>query len=146
MKMPTKLITTLMTGIVATLIFAGCGFIPNPTAPQPDEPTAAPAAATQAPQPTPTAISGTGASSGQPAAPSPTVMVNQGHSVKQWSSPPPMTVDPASSYTAVLNTSAGSITVELLAGEAPNTVNNFVFLARQGFYDNVIFHRTIEGS
>ena len=36
-------------------------------------------------------------------------------------------------------------TVELLAGEAPNTVNNFVFLARQGFYDNVIFHRTIEG-
>ena len=145
MKMRTKLITALMTGIVATLIFAGCGFIPNPTAPQPDEPTAAPAAATQAPQPTPTAISGTGASAAQPAAPSPTVMVNQGHSVKQWPSPPPMTIDPASSYTAVLNTSAGAITVELLAGEAPNTVNNFVFLARQGFYDNVIFHRTIEG-
>ncbi len=70
---------------------------------------------------------------------------DQGHSIKQWSSPPPMTIDPASSYTAVLNTSAGSIAVELLAGEAPNTVNNFVFLARQGFYDNVIFHRTIEG-
>ena len=130
---------------LAMLTVAGCGFVPNPTAPEPAEPTAAPAAATQAPQPTPTAISDTGASAAQPAAPSPTVVVNQGHSVKQWSSPPPLTIEPASSYTAVLNTSAGSITVELLAGEAPNTVNNFVFLARQGFYDNVIFHRTIEG-
>ena len=71
--------------------------------------------------------------------------MNQGQSVKQWSSPPPLTIDPGSSYTAVLSTSAGSITVELLPGEAPNTVNNFVFLARQGFYNNVIFHRTIEG-
>ena len=134
----------LVSGLAA-LAVAGCGFIPNPTVTEPDEPTAAPAAATQTPLPTPTAISGTGASTTQPAAPSPTVMVNQGHSVKQWSSPPPLTIDPASSYTAVLNTSAGTITVELLAGEAPNTVNNFVFLARQGFYDNVIFHRTIEG-
>ncbi len=130
---------------IAALVVAGCGFIPNPTVPEPDEPTAAPAAATQAPQPTPTAISDTGSSAAQPAAPSPEVMVNQGQSVKQWSSPPPLTIDPGSSYTAVLSTSAGSITVELLPGEAPNTVNNFVFLARQGFYNNVIFHRTIEG-
>ena len=134
----------IVTGIAA-LAVVGCGFIPNPTLGEPDEPTATPAATTQAPQPTPTAISDTGSSAAQPAAPSPEVMVNQGQSVKQWSSPPPLTIDPASSYTAVLNTSAGSITVELLAGEAPNTVNNFVFLARQGFYDNVIFHRTIEG-
>ena len=134
----------LVTGIAA-LVVAGCGFIPNPTVAEPDEPTAAPAAATQAPQPTPTAISDTGSSAAQPAAPSPEVMVNQGQSVKQWSSPPPLTIDPGSSYTAVLSTSAGSITVELLPEEAPNTVNNFVFLARQGFYNNVTFHRTIEG-
>ena len=56
-----------------------------------------------------------------------------------------MTIDPSSSYTAVLNTTAGAITVELYPGEAPNAVNNFVFLAREGFYDNVIFHRTIPG-
>ena len=56
-----------------------------------------------------------------------------------------MTIDPGASYTAVLNTTAGPITVELLSSDAPNTVNNFVFLAREGFYDNVIFHRTIPG-
>ncbi len=72
-------------------------------------------------------------------------LVNQGHSAKQWSLPPPLSINPASSYTAVLNTSEGEITVELLPGEAPYTVNNFVFLARQGFYDNLVFHRTIEG-
>ena len=81
----------------------------------------------------------------QDGASAPEYTMNQGQSVKQWSSPPPLTIDPASSYTALLNTSAGTITVELLPGEAPNTVNNFVFLARQGFYDNVIFHRIIEG-
>ena len=140
-----RILAICLVSVLAALVVVGCGFIPNPTAPQPDEPTAAPAAATQAPLPTPTAISDTGASAAQPAAPSPTVVVNQGHSVKQWSSPPPLTIDPASSYTAVLNTSVGAITVELLAGETPNTVNNFVFLARQSFYDNVIFHRTIAG-
>ena len=56
-----------------------------------------------------------------------------------------MSIDPGASYTAVLNTTAGPITVELLSSDAPNTVNNFVFLAREGFYDNVIFHRTIPG-
>ena len=45
----------------------------------------------------------------------------------------------------MINTTAGSITVDLLISDAPNTVNNFVFLAREGFYDNVIFHRTIPG-
>ncbi len=125
------------------LAVAGCGFVPNPTAPEPAEPTAAPALATQVPQAT--QIADTGSASSESGASTPEVVVNQGQSIKQWSAPPPMTIDPASSYTAVLNTSAGSITVELLAGEAPNTVNNFVFLARQGFYDNVIFHRTIEG-
>ena len=65
--------------------------------------------------------------------------------IKQWPEPPTRIIDPEASYSAVINTSAGSITVELLTGEAPATVNNFVFLAREGFYDGVIFHRTIPG-
>lgn len=56
-----------------------------------------------------------------------------------------MEIDPQKSYTAAITTSAGDISVELLPQEAPQTVNNFVFLARQGFYDGVIFHRTIKG-
>ena len=136
---------TLISGLAALLV-AGCGFIPNPTAGEPTEP-AAPTVpvvpATAVPQATP--ITDTGAASSESGASTPEVMVNQEQSVKQWSSPPSMTIDLSSSYTAVLNTTAGAITIELLPEEAPNTVNNFVFLARQGFYDNVIFHRTIDG-
>jgi cyclophilin family peptidyl-prolyl cis-trans isomerase len=56
-----------------------------------------------------------------------------------------MAIDPAHSYTATIETSAGTLTCELFASEAPKTVNNFVFLARDGFYDGVIFHRVISG-
>src|SRR4029079_1460238 len=62
-----------------------------------------------------------------------------------YSSPPEMVVDPAKRYSATIVTSAGTLTAELFAAEAPNTVNNFVFLAREGFYQDVIFHRVIEG-
>ncbi len=68
-----------------------------------------------------------------------------GQSPRQWSSPPPMTIDPSRTYTATLQTTAGDVTVELLPGDAPQTVNNFVFLAREGFYDGTPFHRTIPG-
>lgn len=61
----------------------------------------------------------------------------------QWNSPPELTIDPSTSYTATIRTNRGDITVKLLAAEAPNTVNNFVFLAREGFYDGVVFHRVI---
>lgn len=64
---------------------------------------------------------------------------------KQWPAPPEMTIDPAKSYTATLDTTAGKIVLQLSASEAPKTVNNFVFLARQGFYDGTIFHRVIPG-
>jgi cyclophilin family peptidyl-prolyl cis-trans isomerase len=64
---------------------------------------------------------------------------------KQYSSPPQMAIDPAKKYTATIDTTAGTMTAELFATEAPNTVNNFVFLARDGFYDGVIFHRVIKG-
>jgi len=54
-----------------------------------------------------------------------------------------MEIDPQKSYSAVLHTDKGDITVELFASKAPKTVNNFVFLANQGFYDGTIFHRVI---
>lgn len=61
----------------------------------------------------------------------------------QWSSPPQMEIDSMKKYTAVLDTDKGEIKLELFADKTPNTVNNFVFLARQGFYDDTIFHRVI---
>jgi cyclophilin family peptidyl-prolyl cis-trans isomerase len=65
--------------------------------------------------------------------------------VKSYSAPPPLTIDPTRSYSATIVTSAGQMTAELFAAEAPKTVNNFVFLARDGYYDGVIFHRVIRG-
>ncbi len=57
---------------------------------------------------------------------------------------PPWVIDPQSSYTAVLDTTAGQIRVELFAGDAPLAVNSFVFLAQNGWFDDVYFHRVIE--
>ncbi len=62
---------------------------------------------------------------------------------QQWSRPPEMTIDPKKSYTATIKTEKGEIVVKLLADKAPQTVNNFVFLANNGFYNNTIFHRVI---
>lgn len=62
---------------------------------------------------------------------------------KQWKVPPQMEIDPKKSYTVTMETSKGKIVIELNAKYAPITVNNFVFLTRQGFYDGVSFHRVI---
>lgn len=63
----------------------------------------------------------------------------------QYKTAPEMQIDPAKKYTAVLHTGKGDIQVELFAAQAPVTVNNFVFLAREGFYNNTTFHRVIGG-
>ena len=65
--------------------------------------------------------------------------------IKQYSQPPEMTIQVDYKYVATINTNKGAITIELFPKEAPKTVNNFVFLARDGFYDWVIFHRVIPG-
>src|SRR5262247_3387126 len=62
---------------------------------------------------------------------------------KQYSAPPPLTIDQNKKYSAVFNTSRGEIVCELFAKDAPNTVNNFVFLARDKFYGQTVFHRVI---
>ena len=62
---------------------------------------------------------------------------------KQWSNPPEMVIDTKKSYSAILQTDKGDIEVRLFAEKTPRTVNNFVFLSREGFYDGTIFHRVI---
>lgn len=64
---------------------------------------------------------------------------------KKFDSPPEMGIDPDKRYTATLDTSLGEIVIALDAARAPKTVNNFVFLALQHYYDGVIFHRIISG-
>jgi peptidyl-prolyl cis-trans isomerase B (cyclophilin B) len=63
--------------------------------------------------------------------------------MKQYNAAPAMQIDPAKQYRATLATDRGDIVVDLDARHAPKTVNNFVFLAREGFYDGVAFHRVI---
>ena len=62
-----------------------------------------------------------------------------------WKSAPPMTIDVKKNYVATLATSKGAIVVALDASAAPQTVNNFVFLVNQGFYDGLTFHRVVAG-
>ena len=64
---------------------------------------------------------------------------------KQWSSPPTMQLDPNKQYSATIKTTLGEMKAQLFANEAPNTVNNFVFLSREGFYNGVPVHRIIRG-
>jgi len=63
---------------------------------------------------------------------------------KQWNSPPALKIDPNKQYFATIKTSLGDIRIELFAKDAPKTVNNFVFLAREGYYENVVFHRILK--
>jgi peptidyl-prolyl cis-trans isomerase B (cyclophilin B) len=64
-------------------------------------------------------------------------------SAKQWPAPPALTIDPKKHYRIKIETVRGTIELELAPQYAPKTVNNFVFLAREGFYDGVVFHRVI---
>src|SRR5919107_185812 len=64
---------------------------------------------------------------------------------RSYDAPPPMTIDPERRYDAEMVTSKGTIRISLDPAAAPKAVNNFVFLAREGFYDGVTFHRVIPG-
>lgn len=67
-----------------------------------------------------------------------------GSGPKTYSSPPKMQIDTKKKYVATVNTSLGSFKIELLAQESPVTVNNFVFLSKEGYYNGVIFHRIMK--
>ena len=61
----------------------------------------------------------------------------------QWSKPPEMQIDLTKDYKAILHTDKGDIQIDLFEKKVPNTVNNFIFLAKEGYYDGTIFHRVI---
>lgn len=63
----------------------------------------------------------------------------------QWRQAPAMALRPGVHYGAVIHTDRGDIEIELFQDQAPVTVNNWVFLARKGYYDGVTFHRVIPG-
>jgi cyclophilin family peptidyl-prolyl cis-trans isomerase len=124
---------------LAVVLLTACGQTAAPAAqaPAPTRPPASPASAAQlssalSPLPSPS-----GSTSAQGAA-------SVASGAKQFSAPPPMTIDPSKHYTATIDTSMGTMKADLFASDAPNTVNNFVFLAQQGFYNEVTFHRVIK--
>lgn len=63
--------------------------------------------------------------------------------IQQWSSPPDMIIDSEKGYQAILHTDKGDVKINLFVEKVPITVNNFVFLSKEGFYDGTIFHRVI---
>lgn len=65
-------------------------------------------------------------------------------SIRQWSTPPALVIDKEKNYLAIFHTAIGDIKVQLHTDKVPNTVNNFIFLAREGFYDGTTFHRVIK--
>lgn len=75
----------------------------------------------------------------------PTVVESSDFEVTQYAVAPPFTIDPALSYEATIRTELGDIVVELMPDQAPETVNNFVFLAEDGFYDGLLFHYVASG-
>ena len=122
------------------LFVLACGAEEEPTpipAPKPPPaPPARPAAAT--PSPTPAATPA-------PTAPSPEAP-ETAVKPKQYSAPPPLTINPNKDYKATIHMEKGDeIVMQLFPQEAPVTVNSFVFLARDGYYDGVTFHRVIPG-
>jgi len=76
-------------------------------------------------------------------APKPIEAQPQKEKTLTYSAPPPMVIDPGKHYTATIETEKGDLVLELFAADVPVTVNNFVFLAREGFYDGTTFHRVI---
>jgi cyclophilin family peptidyl-prolyl cis-trans isomerase len=64
---------------------------------------------------------------------------------KSWNAPPAVTIDQKKTYTATIKTDKGDLVIDLFAKDVPVTVNNFVFLAREGYFDGCTFHRVIPG-
>ena len=119
----------VLLGLVASALFLAACLIDTPTPPA-TEAAAEDATATTAP-----VLANT---------PTPRLVQLGSRTFKQYAGPPSMTIDPNGQYSAAFRTNKGLFTVELFASQAPVTVNNFVFLARDGFYNGLNFHRVIE--
>lgn len=124
-------------------IFALLAFAALACGSEEPEPTPVPAAPTSAPAPTAAPPSQPAPQPTTPPAPTPEPAPQGG---PPWDSPPDMVIDTSKSYSAVFELEKGEqFEVELYADKVPGVVNNFVFLAQEGFYDGVTFHRVLEG-
>jgi len=129
--------------LLLILLISACGNTGG-DAPATAEP-AAPAAV-QAPAPADTPVPAPAAAVPvQPAGSGAAAQLEPAARNDMYTAPPEMTIDPTKVYYATLKTEKGDIRVQLFADRTPLTVNNFVFLAREGFYDNITFHRVLEG-
>ena len=141
----------MMAFLIALLVFAGC-VLPSPspedtTESGQDSSTTPAGETTQATQAAQTGTATPAGPASSPTAeppPTPTIVSARQVSRTQFSSAPAMALDSSSDYVAEFRTNYGNFRIDLLETETPVTVNNFVFLARQGFYDGLIFHRVIE--
>ncbi len=143
MKNPLRLTLILAVLALVSLLLAACGGDDDDTKSGGD--TTAPASVTAPGEtplvtipPVPSPINPADCPPATGTAPEPDVS-------KTYASAPPMTIDVSKKYTAVLKTVRGDITFELRPDLAPNHVNSFVFLAKDGFYDGVKFHRVVDG-
>ena len=124
-------------GIMVLVVSLGGVFITTQFGNQSPEPT-----------PTPTPTEAAAAAEATPTAeptPEPTPTPDADGVLRSYGEPPAMEIDPSNRYEALIRTERGDIRVELLPQEAPGYVNNFVFLARNRFYDGLTFHRVITG-
>ena len=130
--------------VVAVIVLAGaisaCSAIPNlPNAEEPDVSSEA------QPVQTPAPVDSASSAVSVPGARGPAAALDPAQRDGMYDAPPEMTIDPDIHYYATVRTEKGDIKVQLFADRAPKTVNNFVFLAREGFYDDTTFHRVIDG-
>jgi cyclophilin family peptidyl-prolyl cis-trans isomerase len=143
-----NLIVGAVAGVLAlVVVIVGLGFLLgddtdvaapsiSPTASPTGTPSPSPEPGTQTGTVTPTAATDSGEVACGAEAPS-----TAGEPKPQFAGPPPMKIDGKATYTATMVTSCGAIVIELDAKRAPQTVNSFVFLARQGYFDGQYFHR-----
>jgi cyclophilin family peptidyl-prolyl cis-trans isomerase len=143
-----NLIVGAVAGVLAlVVVIVGLGFLlgddtdvaapsVSPSASPTGSPTPSPAPGTQTGTVTPTAATESGEVACGAEAPA-----TAGDPKPQFAGPPPMKIDRKATYTATMVTSCGTIVIELDAKRAPQTVNSFVFLARQGYFDGQYLHR-----
>jgi cyclophilin family peptidyl-prolyl cis-trans isomerase len=129
-----KLLAVFLLGV--TILIGGCS-AQSTTTP-------ATTAPTTPPPPAKTTAAASIAPSTQPAATTPAAQPSPTAKPKTYSAAPAMQIDKAKKYIATVETSLGTFKIDLFASETPVTVNNFVFLSREGFYNGVIFHRIMK--
>jgi len=100
---------------------------------------------TPTPRPTPTPLRTPAPTLAAPSTPTPRSIQAGGRTFKQYDQPPALTTARSSKVSATIRTNRGPITLELFASQALKTVNNFIFLAQEGFYNGATFHRVIPG-